>query len=179
MGMYASDTIYNDLDVGPIHAIPETNPHRKVDIAIVEASKQGIIVFRPVGKFSSYDQILIGYLKTYLVIPSVIWGLASGRLAELGVQNRHSIAIPWILKRAVAQGKVRVVGEGKHIWGGVQIDEREYGFFSTRENLDFIVTSCRLVHHFVRFHPQRTRYCTWCRRNLLCRERPIRIYGTL
>lgn len=39
--MYASDTIYNDLDIPQLKSIPATQPHRNVDLAIVEADKEG------------------------------------------------------------------------------------------------------------------------------------------
>lgn len=40
-GMYAYDTIYNDADVKQIESLAPTQLHRNVDLAIVEADKQG------------------------------------------------------------------------------------------------------------------------------------------
>lgn len=79
-------------------------------------------------------------MKSHLVIPPIVFGLSSGRLVDLGVQNRHSVAIPWILKGAVAEGKVRVVGEGKNIWGNVHVDEREYHISSETPGLHLNTT---------------------------------------
>jgi len=39
--MYASETIYNDLNLAQLEAIPDTQPHRIVDLAIVDADKAG------------------------------------------------------------------------------------------------------------------------------------------
>lgn len=39
--MYAYDTIYNDTDVKQIESLAPTQLHRSVDLAIVEADKQG------------------------------------------------------------------------------------------------------------------------------------------
>ena len=40
-GMYPSDVIYSDMDVAQLEAIPETQPHRIVDLDIVKADEQG------------------------------------------------------------------------------------------------------------------------------------------
>jgi|ERR1700722_2253702 len=40
-GMYATDTIYSDLDLAKLEALPRTQPHRIVDLTVVEADQQG------------------------------------------------------------------------------------------------------------------------------------------
>lgn len=68
---------------------------------------------------------LIGYVKTYNILPTNVYGHASGRLVELGIQNPFSVGIPCLLKVAMARGAAGAVGLGKNIWGTVHIDDRE------------------------------------------------------
>ncbi|KAF8894204.1 hypothetical protein CPB84DRAFT_1848538 [Gymnopilus junonius] len=86
------DTIYNDLDADQIETLADTAQHRYVDLAIVKADKEG-------------------YVKTYIVLPSIIWGLGSGRLVDLGIQHNSG------------RGRGGMVGAGKNIWNNVHIDD--------------------------------------------------------
>ena len=64
-----------------------------------------------------------GYVKTYIVLPSIIWGVASGPLVDQGIQNPFSNAVPRSIKYATKRGRAGVVGEGKNLWNNVHIDE--------------------------------------------------------
>lgn len=44
-GMYATDTIYSDTNIQQIESLAPTQPHRDVDLAVVDADKQGIYSF--------------------------------------------------------------------------------------------------------------------------------------
>jgi len=105
-GMYATDVVYSDLDLKQIESLQETQIHRNVDLAIVDADKQG-------------------YVKTYIILPSTIYGQASGRLVDLGVQNKFSIQIPLLIKTSLDRGQGGMVGEGKNLWPNVHIDDRQ------------------------------------------------------
>jgi hypothetical protein len=64
-----------------------------------------------------------GYVKTYIVLPSSIYGLATGPLVDAGIQNPSSIQIPWTIGAALDRGQVGMVGPGKNIWPNVHIDD--------------------------------------------------------
>jgi hypothetical protein len=70
--------------------------------------------------------MLKGYVKTYIVLPSTIYGFATGKLVDLGIQNRQSQQIPTLIKVSIARGQAGMVGEGKNIWPHVHIDEGKY-----------------------------------------------------
>ena len=40
-GMYPTEAIYDDSNIAQIESISETQPHRDVDLTIIEADKQG------------------------------------------------------------------------------------------------------------------------------------------
>jgi hypothetical protein len=64
-----------------------------------------------------------GYLKSYIIMPSTIYGIATGKLVDIGVQNAYSIQMPFLIKASLARGQAGMVGEGKNIWPNVNIEE--------------------------------------------------------
>lgn len=45
-GMYAGTKIYSDLDIPLLETLPRTQPHREVDMTLVEADEQGGYSFK-------------------------------------------------------------------------------------------------------------------------------------
>jgi hypothetical protein len=95
-----------------------------------------------------------GYVHTYIVLPSTIYGIATGKPFDLGISNAHSIQVPVAIKASLDRGQGGMIGEGKNIWPNVEIHEREFLFVYSVPTLpDFrcrgrIVPShsrCRLV----------------------------------
>ena len=94
-----------------------------MDLAILEADKEGA---RSVHLIRSTSKTLcLGYLKSYIILPSTIYGLATHRLVKDGIANPHSIQIPSLIKAAVGRGEAGVVGKGVPIWPSVEINEGE------------------------------------------------------
>jgi hypothetical protein len=75
----------------------------------------------------------IGYAKTYIILPSMIYGISTGPIADLGgdVQHLHSILLPIFIKASLGRGQAAVVGEGKNIWPNVEIGESEIYVYNT------------------------------------------------
>lgn len=103
-GMFSSDKIYSDLNIAQLETLPETQPHRLVDLALTKADKEG-------------------YVKTYIVLPGTIYGLASGPLVDSGIQNPRSQQIPRLIELSLNRGRAGMVGQGKNIWPNVHISE--------------------------------------------------------
>ncbi|TFK91161.1 NAD-P-binding protein [Polyporus arcularius HHB13444] len=103
-GEYATDVIYDDLNVEQYKAIPDTALHRNVDLLVINADVEG-------------------YARTYIVPPSTIYGIAKHPLVDAGVANPHSIQIPTIIEACLARKQAGVVGKGKGIWPDVHIDD--------------------------------------------------------
>ncbi|KAI0696906.1 NAD-P-binding protein [Cytidiella melzeri] len=105
-GMYATEKIYRDDDPDDIEAsFPPTAFHRDVDLAIVQADKEG-------------------YARTYIILPSTIWGIAKNELVDVGIANPYSIQIPALIRAALARGRAGVVGKGLACWPSVNIEEQ-------------------------------------------------------
>ncbi|KAJ6624186.1 NAD-binding protein [Mycena sp. CBHHK59/15] len=103
-GMYAGTTIYDDSDPDQIDTLAPTQMHRDVDLAITNADAEG-------------------YVKSYIILPSTIYGLATGTLVDMSVQNPHSQQVPSLINAALDRGQAGIVGEGKNLWPNVEINE--------------------------------------------------------
>ncbi|KAL7278981.1 hypothetical protein ACG7TL_006813 [Trametes sanguinea] len=103
-GMYATETIYSDLNVNQIKSISPTAFHRDVDLTIMEADEQG-------------------YVRAHIVVPSTIYAIARGPLFEAGVSNPHSVQIPLLIKGSLDRKRAGMVGQGKALWPDVHIDD--------------------------------------------------------
>ncbi|KAI0822502.1 NAD-P-binding protein [Trametes gibbosa] len=103
-GLFATEKIWHDSRPEEIGSLPDDAFHRNVDLPIVTADKEG-------------------WLLGYIVLPSTIYGLASGKLFETGHFNRRSAQIPLLIKMSIARGQAGMVGQGKAIWNSVHIDD--------------------------------------------------------
>ncbi|KAF7790012.1 hypothetical protein EIP86_000960, partial [Pleurotus ostreatoroseus] len=108
-GMSATDTIFDDSNAEQIESISPEAAHRNVDLAIVQADKE--------GKFQAR------YVRTYIILPSTIYGIASTPLSAAGIHNEHSVQIPWIIRASLDRGQAGVVGKGLALWPSVHIDD--------------------------------------------------------
>lgn len=75
---------------------------------------------------------LSGYVKVYIILPSTIYGIASGVLVETGIQNPHSVQVPGLIQIALSRGRAGMVGAGKNVWPNVDIEEgkKKYDYYS-------------------------------------------------
>ncbi|KAF8149869.1 hypothetical protein B0H34DRAFT_785168 [Crassisporium funariophilum] len=106
-GMFSTDTVYSDLNVAQLEGLPITQPHRSVDVALVNADKAG-------------------YVRTYIILPPTIYGIASGPLVDAGLQNPYSQQIPRLIKWSLYRQRAGMVGDGKNIWPNVHIGEEAH-----------------------------------------------------
>ena len=84
--------------------LPASAPHRNVDLIVLGGDAEG-------------------YVKSYIVLPSTIWGLLTGKLVDAGISNPHSIQIPIAIKASILRGQGGVVGPGENEWPHVEIHE--------------------------------------------------------
>lgn len=126
-GDHITDTIYNDADPDQIETLADTQPHRNVDLELLKADKEGTSQFHFSSDYpSSY---LPGYVKVYFILPSTIYGIATGELVDRGIQNPHSQQVPGLIRVALCRGRAGMVGAGKNVWPNVHIEEgKDYGY---------------------------------------------------
>ncbi|KAF8066914.1 NAD(P)-binding protein [Lyophyllum atratum] len=103
-GAYPVEIIYDDTNPDQIETLAPSQIHRNVDLEIVAADKEG-------------------YVKTYIIVPSTIYGIASGTLVDHRIQNVYSMQIPSLIDACLDRGQGGMVGQGKNIWPNVHIDD--------------------------------------------------------
>ena len=96
-GAFASSTVYADTDRAAIDALPETQPHRNVDAAIVRA-----------------QQTLGTSAKIALMIPPAIYGWNPAH-------RRLTIQLPGLVRFALKAGYAGYVGEGKSVMSRIHV----------------------------------------------------------
>lgn len=94
------------MDIPLLDSLPPSQPHRVVDLAVLEADRQG-------------------YVRAWIVIPSTIYGRASGLLVERGISNPKSQQIPRLVDISLRRGQAAMVGRGENFWPNVNINDRE------------------------------------------------------
>ncbi|KAF5364700.1 hypothetical protein D9758_005647 [Tetrapyrgos nigripes] len=103
-GMYTTDVIYDDANPDQIETLAPTQPHRNVDLKILSAENEG-------------------FFKSCIVLPSLVYGVATGPLFDSGLSNPHSILIPLMCRVALDRRRAGMIGQGKNVWPNVDINE--------------------------------------------------------
>lgn len=124
VGYHTTDTIYDDANPEQIESLPDTQLHRNVDLELLKADKEG--AWHTLFFGANYPNLFSsGYVKVYIILPSTIYGIATGALIDAGVQNPHSLQIPALINIALSRGRAGMVGAGKNVWPNVNIEERK------------------------------------------------------
>lgn len=99
-GMYASEKIYSDLDPDDIDAnVPDTAPHREIDLAIVNARKE-------IGDKA----------KIVIILPPLVYGVGK-RIQRLTIQ------LPTMTRFALKHGYAPVIGKGVSIRCNIHVQD--------------------------------------------------------
>ena len=64
-----------------------------------------------------------GYIKSYIILPSTIYGIAANALVNEGIQNPYSIQVPVLIRAALDRGQAGTIGAGKNLWPDVDIED--------------------------------------------------------
>ena len=96
-GNKGTDTVYNDLHSDQINGLADSQPHRDVDLFIINAADANPL------------------LKTVIVLPPLIYGIGTGPV------NRTSIQLPVLIRAALKRHKAEVIGLGQATWNNVHI----------------------------------------------------------
>ncbi|EXJ65766.1 uncharacterized protein A1O5_11007 [Cladophialophora psammophila CBS 110553] len=103
-GMYKSDNIYSDERPEDIDGVPDTAPHREMDLAIIAARRDlGIKA------------------KIIIVLPCLVYGIGkrSGRL---------SMQLPTMVRFALKHGWAPVIGKGLSVRSNIHVQDLVRGY---------------------------------------------------
>lgn len=104
-GNYNSDTVFDDENPAQIDALPDSAPHRKIDLAIVNARKELL------------------NSKLAIVIPPIIYGVNSH-------EKRLSIQLPTIARYSLKHGYAGQVGKGLSVWSQIHVKDLARGYMT-------------------------------------------------
>jgi hypothetical protein len=74
-------------------------------------------------------EINAGYIKSYIILPTTVWGIPTGPLQDAGIQNWQNGILNFLVPASVARGQGGMVGEGRNVWNNVEVDERASHFY--------------------------------------------------
>ncbi|KAF2675328.1 NAD(P)-binding protein [Microthyrium microscopicum] len=112
MGAHNDGKIYRDDTPTDIEAIPSTNLHRNVDIAIVEAAHE----------FGDTAKIVI-------MLPALVYGYNPAH-------KRHTQIISLLVRFALKRGFAGYVGEGRNLWAAVHVKDLARAFMTVLEHTE-------------------------------------------
>ncbi|VDC02362.1 unnamed protein product [Peniophora sp. CBMAI 1063] len=105
MGDYTSDPILSDADPN-LDNFKNTLAHNTVNDVLVAA-----------------DGEVQRYVRSYIVMPSMVYGALKGPLVDAGIAHAYNITIPTMIKLCLQRGQVAMVGKGLNRWPVKHIDD--------------------------------------------------------
>ncbi|KAH8094662.1 hypothetical protein BXZ70DRAFT_1009955 [Cristinia sonorae] len=104
-GEFTSVKVFDDAgDETVLENLPITVMHRDVDIPLAVAHEEG-------------------YVKTFVIVPPLVYGLPTGVLAKAGIQNRIPMGVSLVCDIAIARGALGLVGPGRNIWSLIEVHD--------------------------------------------------------
>lgn len=67
--------------------------------------------------------MLAGWMKTYIVMPGMIFGVASSPLVDAGIQYSRSRGLPMSISPSVFRGQGGAIGKGLAVWDTVHVED--------------------------------------------------------
>ncbi|VDC02517.1 unnamed protein product [Peniophora sp. CBMAI 1063] len=105
LGNYAVNEYRSDVDTEYLVNLPRDHIHYEGDTKVRLADEKD------------------GYIRTYIILPSTVWGLLRGPLADAGIGHRHSQPMPALIMASIACGQGGVVGKGLNVWSHIEVHE--------------------------------------------------------
>ena len=67
--------------------------------------------------------VCAGYARTYVVLPCIVYGVAKGRMVDLGIQSTRSFHVPSLITISIARKRAATIGPGENMWPHVHVDD--------------------------------------------------------
>ncbi|CDM33216.1 hypothetical protein DTO013E5_5612 [Penicillium roqueforti] len=103
-GEYRSDIVFDDEQPDEIHALPDSAPHRLINLVIVGAAQE-----------------LASYAKIAIMIPPLIYGMTSR-------EHRLSIQLPTLIRYSIKHGYAGQIGKGLAVWSQIHVRDLARGY---------------------------------------------------
>ncbi|VDB84727.1 unnamed protein product [Peniophora sp. CBMAI 1063] len=103
MGQYSSERVLSDADSDLFNS-KAALPHNVVNDALIAADGEG-------------------YVRSYIIYPSTIYGVLKGPLIDAGISHAYSVQITMAVKLSIQRGQGGMVGKGLNKWPAAHIDD--------------------------------------------------------
>ncbi|KAJ6568547.1 hypothetical protein B0H19DRAFT_1209233 [Mycena capillaripes] len=103
-GAHQDSPTWDDLNEVQMATIAPTQLHRPVDLELLHADDEG-------------------YINSYIILPTTVWGIPTGALVDSGIQNWQTSILNVLLSSSLARGQGGMVGEGRNVWNNVEVNE--------------------------------------------------------
>ncbi|KAI1802144.1 NAD(P)-binding protein [Daldinia bambusicola] len=113
LGAYKGDKIFRDDAPAEIDALPDTAPHRKIDLAIVRAQRQ-----------------LGDKARLAIMVPPTIYGYDPRHAGRLSIQ------VPVLTRYALKHGYAGHVGAGRAVESNVHVGDLARGYVALLQHLE-------------------------------------------
>ncbi|VDC02363.1 unnamed protein product [Peniophora sp. CBMAI 1063] len=120
MVQYTSEQRISDVDPDLDNLTNMSLPQIAVHKALIAADREGESTWPEEMHPIDEDP---GYIRSYIVYPSVVYGALRGPLVVTGIAHPYSIAIPMAIKLSIQRGQGAQVGLSVNRWSGVHIDD--------------------------------------------------------
>ncbi|KZV77138.1 hypothetical protein PENSPDRAFT_645414 [Peniophora sp. CONT] len=105
VGNYGVNEVRSDMDTEYLLNLPAEHIHYRGDTRARKADEEE------------------GFVRTFTILPSTVWGLRRGPLADAGIGHRHSQPMPALIMASIARGQGGVVGKGLNVWSHIEVHE--------------------------------------------------------
>jgi nucleoside-diphosphate-sugar epimerase len=122
-GEYVSNKIYSDKKPEDIDTLPDSAPHRNVDLAIIRARNR-----------------LGDKAKIFIMLPPLIYGATQ--------HGRLSIQVITMAHFALKHGYAGYAGKGKAVWCPIHVKDLSYGYWTMLQWLEKSPPEVALEHPY-------------------------------
>ena len=114
-----------------------------------------------------------GYVRSYILYPTMVWGEQRGVLADAGLTNVRPPALSLPVKFSIARGQGGVIGKGLNKWSHVEVHERTHTVLIGVLSLILPICRGRPLQARSRGRASRLELPKRQRRRILLRERRV------
>ena len=146
MGQFATEKVYDDMDE-TLKDIPITVSHRNVDIPLGQAHEEGARYLQLPDLLATANGPLfpLGYVRTFVIAPPIVWGLAKSKLVDAGIQNPVTPILLLLGRFSYLRGRVGFVGPQLNVQTVVEVNDGASFLRPLAESLSALLTPAHVV----------------------------------
>lgn len=116
--------INSDMDISKLKSVAPMalRVHRNANCVLIGADEQGDTRLRHVETWCA-EPDCAGYVRTHIMMPGIVFGVAHGPVFDRGIAQPFSIHIPALIKCSLDRRRGAMFGPGESVWPVIHIDD--------------------------------------------------------